>query len=188
MNDSHYINLTNGLEFIPTLKKQGIDFKIIRIPSTVLEQNDWNELFNRVSDDMLFDLAIGRNVFFYDCGCRRTYSKTVFFGIPVINYVINRLWFNYDNNDQSNITFSKRRITTFPTIEQLRAIFNQCFKYQKNSDVYQLRNLRKKFMYYKKFLTNIDHVEIYSVSMYTPHDSDLTFYKNIVKEHLINRE
>lgn len=188
MNESHYINLTNGLEFISILKKRGIDFKTIRIPSTVLEQNDWHELLNRVSDDMLFDLAIGRNVFFYDCGCRRTYSKTVFFAIPVINYIINRLWFNYDNDDKSDVTFSKRRITTSPTIDQLRAIFNQCFKYQKNSDVYQLRNVRKKFIYYKKFLTNIDHVDIFGVSMNTINDSNLYFYKTLIKEHLINEK
>lgn len=187
MIDVHYINLTNGLEFLPELKLRGITPRIIRIPSTTLERNNWINLFNCIEDDMLFNLALGNTCYFYDCGCNRKYSKTVFFAIPLIKYVIEKIWF--DIEDTPDVEYTPVRIKKFirsPSETQLLNIYREVFVYRKGCNINQLRNINKKYAYYRKFIKNtMKNINLYGISESTIHDSDRYYYSDIAVNHCV---
>ena len=85
----YFYNLTNGLENAP-LKNQP---HLIRIQSSHVEGNHWNQLFYKLSDELLFYLAIGEECIIIDGSPKPLRSKIVTKAIPLISYVLNRIWF-----------------------------------------------------------------------------------------------
>lgn len=182
MKDIHYLNLTNGLEFLPELQARNLDVRTVRIPSTVLERNNWYNLFIQIDNDMLFNLAIGNYVYFYDCGCRREQSKTIFFGVPLLKYVIEKIWFNL-NDDNEKIQYEPVRISRYrrgPTPAQLINIYREVFEYSNGCDINRLRDVIKKYEYFRKFIgRSREGINLFGVSRSTDNDSKIEYYKDI---------
>ncbi len=85
----HYINLTDGIEWIPELP----NYHAVRISSTVIEKADWPLLVLELDHDLLFRLSQGVECVVYDCGTRRVVSKTIAIGVPYIKSVLEQAWF-----------------------------------------------------------------------------------------------
>lgn len=86
----HYINLTNGIDAIPTLPSS--DYRFVRIQSTVCEQHLWDKLLLELSDDLLMNLALGHPCIIYDFGAGKPVPKSVYQGLEFIRYVLYRRW------------------------------------------------------------------------------------------------
>lgn len=87
----HYINLTNGIEAIPTL---GTPFRFIRIQSTMCEQNLWDQVLMGLDNDFLMNVALGNECIVYDFGHKKPVSRAVFQGLEFIQYALHRRWAN----------------------------------------------------------------------------------------------
>lgn len=92
MIQQHFVNLTNGLEWIKELPH----YSFIRLESTALEKKDYNRVLRDLDNHFLMCLALGHDCHFYDCGTRRQISKTVSVGLPFILDYLKRVWFSKD--------------------------------------------------------------------------------------------
>lgn len=92
MKQIHFINLTDGIEWIPLLGDNSYQF--IRIESTSIEKNDWKGLLLNLDHNLLMNLALGNQCTVYDCGTRRPISKTISKGIPYIKSFLEDIWIN----------------------------------------------------------------------------------------------
>jgi len=82
----HYINLTNGLEFIDDLAPP---LRFTRIQSTACEQKRWAQIINDLDNDLLVNLALGNECIIYDCGQKGT-PRAIWQGVPWIRYALTR--------------------------------------------------------------------------------------------------
>ena len=86
----HFINLTNGLEWIDEIPH----YSFVRVESTAIEKNDWNRVLRDLDANFLMSLSLGHECHFYDCGANRQTSKTVSIAIPFITKTLSSLWFD----------------------------------------------------------------------------------------------
>jgi len=120
-----FYNLTNGLEMVDIKKEP----HFVRIQSSHIETQAWNQLFNQLSDELLFYLAIGEECCIVEGSHNPRHSMLARVGIPVILYVLYRIWFN--------------EIRSFPLLERryLEKIYRSLH-----------RSTKTKLKYYRKFL------------------------------------
>ena len=90
-----YINITNGIEFLPTLEKYDIEPKFCSIQSTHLEQKELDPILIGLGSELLMDLAQGKNVLIIDYGTRKEISRAVYQGIPFIKFCLEKIWYGY---------------------------------------------------------------------------------------------
>ena len=176
----HYLNLTNGVQQLPLLPP-GEPYGFVRIQSTTLEQKNWNKLFySDIDHDMLMHLALGYKCFLYDRGTKRPRSKTVYMGVPIIEYVLNRCWFDLDPGvvlgggrhvpaDINMVDIARRAYA---------ALF--CSKDDKTALV------RSRLRYYKKFVA-CDKIDLVGVSYSTDKDGDYAYHRDLTHKFLLNR-
>lgn len=163
MNSIHYVNLTNGIEDIDKLD----NCRFIRIQSTHLEQNHFEEVLMDLDNDLLMNLALGNKCIIHDKASRRgKLSRAVWYGIPWIRYALERAWF--DKNPESVLVKNCNNIKYFDKLYRSLSM-----------------PTKRKLKYYKKFLF-CDHVEIDYVCDRTIHDGDHEYYRQILEETLIN--
>lgn len=159
----YYINLTNGLE---VLKDSNIknNFSIIRIQSTACEQKRWNFILNQLSDDLLFNLAIGKLCIIYDYSVKKEIPRSIYQGIEWIKFVLYKYWLDIDY---------------IPRVRN-----KNCYRYF--SDCYKEldRNIIKKLKYFKKFIIT-NKIKLIGISTKTMHDNDYNYYKNIIENNII---
>lgn len=167
-----YINLTNGLERFTINPEIAKNCRFIRIQSTALEQNHLEAVIRDLDNDFLMNLAIGNDCKIYDYGSRTgNISRALWYGVPWIEYVLNRIWFGYipimvlispDQEHHYNVAdyFDK----------QFRNILSNSTK--------------RKIKYYRKFLF-CSNVEIQYSSLRTEHDGDHKFYKKLVEDFVL---
>jgi len=86
----YFYNLTNGIERAKINKSP----HILRIQSSHIESKSWNYLFAQLSDELLFYLAIGEECCIIEGSPKPTRSALAHVGIPIILYVLNRIWFD----------------------------------------------------------------------------------------------
>lgn len=86
----HFINLTNGIEWIPYLT----DYSFVRIESTAIEKDDWLRILRDLDVNLLMHLSLGYECHIYDCGTRREVSKTISVGVPYIKKFLTDRWLN----------------------------------------------------------------------------------------------
>ena len=164
-----FINLTNGIEY---LKGNDIpsDVSFIRIQSTHCEQKHWDSVFEDLDNNFLMNLALGNECTVIDYGSRSDsgMSKAMSHGIPLIEYVLNRLWF-----DKDTIPFVK--------VMNVHDYFNSVF-----DDLMLIRPLKAKLTYFKKFLKT-DKLNIIVQSQKTTMDGKYDDYAIILDAwHLMN--
>ena len=155
-----FINLTNGIESIPSL---GDDWSAIRICSTTIEKRDWLTLIGDLDHNLLFWLSQGADCVIYDYGARRPISKTVSFGVPLIKSVLERVWLNR----QVNSTIAHA----------------QCIRLLQVADTHQKQTIKRKLLYYRRLLRT-DEVRLRGCSAATEHDGDVDYYKGILSQEL----
>ena len=170
----HYINLTNGIEWIYKIGLEWIEpndngirqlseFSIIRIPSTYLEKKAYLSLFLTLDANFLMNCAIGNEIHVYDCGCRREMSKVISFGIPLIQDILNHIWYKHE--------FTK---------DNYRKIYEKTFVYHDMINLEMLGALKEKYAYFRRYC-NLGKVMIVGHSMMTEHDGNRQYYQQLVK-------
>lgn len=169
----HFVNLTNGIEAIPKLQKEYINF--IRIQSTTLERNNWYKFFIDLDHNLLMWLALGAECRIYDFGTNRPVPKTIYQGIPILEYCLNKYWFNYEAD---TVMIGRKPTNQKEYVE--REIYQKYFLYHGERLLDAKIQLSTKFKYYRKALSNIQRINIVGISAPTSHDSDTQFYKEIL--------
>jgi len=169
----YFINLTNGIEAIPKLWNENINF--IRIQSTTLERNNWYKLFIDLDHNLLMWLALGAECRIYDFGTNRSISKTIYKGIPIIKYCLNKYWFGYEANE---VMIGRNPTNQKNYVE--KEIYQKYFLYHGKQFLDAKIQLDIKFKYYRKLLNGNNAINLIGISKSTSHDSDIDFYKTIL--------
>lgn len=174
----HYLNLTNGIEWLEEIKNTKEPYSFIRIQSTTLERKNYLKLFNDLDHDFLLHLALGFKCIVYDCGTNRPFSKTIYYGIPLIRYVLNRRWFDLipDTVNRLNRNGSIGENVSV----QYNKIYNELFRWDQNISK---EHLKKKLDYYSKYLVG-NEISLEGISKSTKNDGNYELYSKIVKNKL----
>lgn len=159
-----FLNLTNGLEAIREYDLKLINYNVIRIASTDLEQHNFNRIISDIDYNFLFALATGKKVLIIDYSSKKLISRALFQGIPFLFYCLNKEWF-----DKTEKTFVRNMNVTKYFEEE----------YKKLSDE-SLRKIR----YFKKLVT-CTSLEIYVYCDKSVLDGKYESYKNLIKEKMI---
>lgn len=171
-----YLNCTNGLEWMDNFPKEDINF--IRIQSTTIERKDYLKLIGDLDHNFLMYLALGYECHVYDCGTNRPYSKTIYQGIPLIKYILERRWLDLIPPNVHNLT--RFGAVGHDVTEYYNHVYTQLFIYDKTQEKVKVK---KKIDYYKRFL-NTKELHLYGHSKSTSHDGDYSFYSQIAKTQL----
>lgn len=151
----HYINLSNGLEQLSF----NASWSILYLRSTTLERRNWCKLFlEELSDDLLWHLAGGVKCILHDRGTRRPLSKTVYYGVPLIKYVLDRYW--YDVNPTTVFRNGPRGGLVEAT-NDFQSVYDFILK----------TRIRTRLNYYKNY-TNSAVVSLIGNSKSTQHDGN----------------
>ena len=161
-----YLNLTNGIEFIPKLSEHS-NLKFIRIQSTACEQKRWDFVLQELDYSFLLDLALGNNVTVVDYGANKEVSRACYQGVEWIKYALNNCWFGKDEK-------------VFVRGTDATNYFGECYaKLDKRT--------LKKLNYFKKFLaTGSLHLDYQSTN--TDKDGDYEYYKAILEEYCLEQK
>ena len=91
----HYLNLSNGIEWVEEMEAMKESYSFIRIQSSQCEQGVWNKIIQGVSDDFLLNLALGNWCHVYDTSSQKEKSRALFQGLEFLRYVLIRVWFKH---------------------------------------------------------------------------------------------
>lgn len=168
----NFVNLTNGIEAINDLE----DFSFIRIQSTTLERNNWYKLFAELDHNLLMWLALGCECRIYDFGANRPISKTIYLGLPIIEYCLNKYWLQYE---QDKVWAG--RAFSINIKKQVEEIYQRLFVYHDEKNINVKIALDTKFRYYRRYIPEgLTRLRLMGISNITSHDSDIGFYKNVL--------
>lgn len=175
MITKHFINLTNGIECIPNLNEKGIHYEFIRIQSTSIESKSWLKLFYDLDHNFLMNLALDYTCIVYDAGANKKTSKTIWYGIPLIKYVLNKLWYN-----KAQKAYMSTKKGTINVTDYFDIIYTDLFVFD---DSKQKALLKQKLSYYKKFLQG-RFVRLEGVSIQTKNDGDIDYFLSILNKSI----
>lgn len=167
-----YLNLTNGIEYLNDVEEP---YSFIRIQSTTLERKLFEKLILELDYAFLLNLALGKKVIVVDYGTNRKNSKTISKGIPIIRYILNRFWYDIDEDVYFlNCNSDKKNKQT----EYVKHIYNQLFTFNRTKEK---EKVISKLRYFKRYL-NSDRVYLEGKSFSTNNDGNYTYYSNLLKE------
>lgn len=173
----HFVNLTNGIEFVEGLIKGGFEVHFVRVQSTTIERKNWQKLIGDLDHNLLMYLALGYECFFYDCGTNRPLSKTCYTGVHLINYILARRW--------TGKTIDAKRLSrdgknTFNEEGLYNHIYDGLFTHNQSSES---KALKRKIDYYKRFIQG-DIGQLVEVSCSTENDGKYKHYSNLINNLL----
>ena len=90
MSQLHYLNLTNGIEAMPSLAGQ--PFRFIRIQFTACEQKRWDFILQDLDCDFLISLARGHECIVHDAGHNGN-PRALWQGLEFVRYALSLRWF-----------------------------------------------------------------------------------------------
>jgi hypothetical protein len=156
----HYINLTNGLEYlIYGIKPDGF----IRIQSTACEQKRWWDII--LDLDYTFLLDITQNpVIIYDASAHKNVPRAIFQGLEWIKYVLHRRWL-------------KQSYTPIVRGHNCSEYFDWVYQV----DCKERKKALKKLDYINK-ITSPKFIKIEAISHQTKNDGDYIFFRQIIKK------
>ena len=160
MKTIRYINLTNGVDVIPLLDE---DYHFIRIQSTACEQKLWGKILDELDYDLLMNLALGNLCLIYDYSARKETSRALYQGLPWIEFVLNKVWFDRDTKPMVRNT-------------DVKAYFETEYSLIKESHTVE------RLKYFRKFL-GTDHIRLSYISSQTSHDGNYTHYREILHKY-----
>ena len=167
----NFINLTNGIEFLPEVESP----HFIRIQSTTIERKNWTKLFSDLDHDFLINLALGHDCRVYDCGTNRPLSKTIYFAVPFIEYCLCRFWYGQVIKARR---FSRGGQEINDVDQYYDTIYRTVFEFDSNKDK---ERVKEKLKYHKRFLRG-DTIRLTGISKATIHDGDVNFYRTLLHE------
>jgi len=164
MNKVYYLNLTNGLEFCSLYPNH----KYVRIQSTYCEGKFWQRIIQDLDYDFLLNIVSGKKVIVVDASGKKNIPRSLYQGIPWIEYVLSRRWLH---------KVIKSKVKGIP-----------CGEYFEEQYKNLSRPTKKKLDYVKKFLnSNLSEIKIKCISYSTKHDGDYSFYKkHFQRRHLLD--
>lgn len=171
----YFLNLTNGIEYLPNIEDGTIHF--MRIKSTTIESKDWLFLLMDLDHNFLFHLALGKEVIFVDYSTNRLLSKTIYRSLPLIEYCLNRFWLGLETKAYRRGKNKESKI--FDQDEYYRQIYNSVFILHYTPQGEKLKN---KLKYYKRFL-NTTEIKINYVTNSTKNDGNYEFYKEFIETY-----
>jgi len=174
MIEKHYINLTNGIEWIENIPIDGF----LRIRSTTLERHDFLFLMMDLDHNLLMHLALGYKCIIYNCGTRKEFSRTVYQGIPIINYILNRRWYDINPDFIPRVRRNGTLDESMNLFEYFDHIYKNLFVHDMNSNKVKLK---VKLDYYKRFLGGIK-VLLEGKSISTINDGNYDYFSSKIKE------
>lgn len=86
----NYVNLLSGVEYLNEVE----DPRFIRLHNSHLENKAWNKFLLTLDYDFLTQLALSNTVNLYDCTKTGKESRIIFQGIPFIEFVLNKVWYD----------------------------------------------------------------------------------------------
>jgi hypothetical protein len=161
----NYINLTNGIEAIPQL----MDYRFIRIQSTLCEQKNWDRLIQDLDYDFLMNVAIGNECCVYDFGTKKPISRAVYQGLEFIKYILYRRWLNQEYQTDCCRCKNKEEHSR----QNANNYFDKCYKNLND-------RTKKKLDYFKPFV--VGEINIIAVTDSTIHDGEKEYYADILKQ------
>jgi hypothetical protein len=95
---AHFLNLTNGLEAAPLLRRLGLPFTLVRLQSTVCEQQRFDALVGGADAALLAAAALGRTCLVWDFGSRGDAAlcappRAIWYGLEFLVWAASRKWF-----------------------------------------------------------------------------------------------
>lgn len=163
----NYINLTNGIESLPTLPD---GFRFIRIQSTICERKMWNRLIQELDYDFLLNAAIGNKCVIYDYGARKPVPRAVYQGVEFIKYVLYKRWLNKEYLTDCNRSKGEH------IRQDCNSYFESCYKNLED-------RTKKKLDYFKPYV--VGKINIMVATDETVHDGDKEFYREILLREAI---
>lgn len=170
----HYINLTNGLEALAEVQATGEPWAFLRMRSTTLEHADWPRLISEVSDDLLMHLALGEACTVHDRGTRRALSKTIYQGVPLVRYLLNRRW--HGLRPRSVALTGGGGGPAYDGVDWFETIYEGLFERAEGD-----RGQTKRRMdYYRRYVRG-SAVHLIGSSASTEHDGDGAYYAGLTE-------
>ena len=175
----HFINLTNGIEVVPTLIANGVkeaEINYVRIQSTHCESRNYISILENIDTNLLMNLARGNICLLYDYGSRGT-GKLIGeddekFGIPRA-YWLGVEWIRHALADIWNLPEScveRRYVRGYNSVSHF------------NEQVQLIpKTLRRKLKYYRPYLVT-EHLHLYPIYKRTIHDSNKQFHVDLLTE------
>ena len=172
----NFINLTNGIEAIDKLTDLNISYDFIRIQSTTLERKDYVKLLLDLDHNFLINLALGNLCIVHDRGTNRNYSRVIYKGLPIIEYLLNRYWYGILGEQYRYTRDGSQRLSVG---NEYDLIYKTLFEFNHNKDK---NSVKTKLKYYKKFL-NDNKVYILGISKSTINDGKYEYFSNMLKQY-----
>jgi len=168
-----YLNLTNGLEILNyDVSLAGLGFRFIRIQSTACEQKDFYRIIENLSDDFLFNLAIGNHVLVADATKTGRPSRAIWQGLTWVVYCLYRVWFHTEKMPGWDEKKERQMVRYF------RDLYRDLPKRTYN-----------RLKYYRRWLHIEDLSHLNWLSISTQHDGDYQYFKDLVfNSRLIERK
>lgn len=163
----NYINLTNGIESLPTLP---IGYRFIRIQSTTCEQKNWDRLIQDLDYDFLLNIALGNECVIYDYGARKPVPRAIYQGLEFLKYVLYKRWLNEEYLTDCN------RSNDEHIRKDCNSYFESCYRNLED-------RTKKKLDYFKPYV--VGEINIVAVTDATMHDGDKEFYRNILLKEAV---
>jgi hypothetical protein len=159
----NFLNLTNGIEYIPELSR--VD-GYVRIQSTACEQKRWWFILSELDYSFLIPVVSGTAVTIYDASQRKQVSRALYQGLEWISFALVRFYFGE----------SKK---TFVNNNNVTAYFEKCYQ---NEDEYKKIALNK--MRYVSKIVVPHYPDITVVCRQTKLDGKYDIYKELLMSHL----
>lgn len=179
----HYVNLTNGLETLSQLVEWGASWAFLRLQSTTIERQDWVKLFlTDLSDDLLMHLALGWRCVVHDRGTNRPLSKTIYYALPLVQYVLDRRW--YDLRPQAVWNRGRRGGRGSNVVGAYDKIYHDLFVHTQADT----GRVKRRVEYYRRYLVARDPshgVDLVGACEATTHDGDAAFYRELAHAALV---
>ena len=165
MSTIYYLNLTNGLERLDRGPADQHQWRFLRLQSTWCEQKLWEDIiWSSVSDDLLFNLAVGNLCIVVDYGARKQEPRAVWQGLEWVKFVLHMRWYG---------------VRYEPT-----GRCETAGKYFYDQYCRMGPRTAAKLDYFKPFLYGYDVIRLAALRESTMHDGDKDYYANLVKETL----
>lgn len=168
---NYFLNLTNGIEYLPKLDEP---HHFTRIRSTTIERKDYLFLLMDLDHNFLLHLAMGKECVFVDYGTNRKNSKTIYTAIPLILYILNRRWLGKEIEPYRYTRGSDKKI--YDRKQYYEHIYNELFLWNQTKDK---NKMKTKIDYFKKFL-NTNEIKCEVIGNSTHNDGNYSFYRDIL--------
>lgn len=167
-----WLNLTNGIECVPYLKKHGIPYDFCRFCSCSFEQKRWSDAIDCMPDDMLMRFALGMPQAIVDFGANKTCSRAIRQGVPIALRICAEIWQQDECKNEPMYIFDRNG-----------NVLNAGIDFAK-----QAMSLNKKqksrLKYFKKYFDDANMMRcLYLYSAPTVHDGDYRYYSDIMKKY-----